>query len=180
MHAVTGKLCELTGERVTLTPFAESDITEEYVSWLRDPEVVRFSNQRFRQHDPSTCLKYLHSFDGTENLFLAIRMRESGKTIGTITAYVSPPHGTADLGILLGDRAYWGRGLGLDAWTTLMAFLFEKRGLRKVTGGTLRCNAATIKIMERSGMHLEAVRARQEIVEGEAQDILYFAKFRDD
>jgi len=177
---VTDKLRELTGAQTILIPFAESDITEEYVGWLRDPEVVRFSNQRLRQHDPKTCLKYLRSFDGTENMFLAIRMRDGGKVVGTITAYVSPPHGTADLGILLGDQAHWRQGLGLDAWMTLMVFLFEKRGIRKVTGGTLRCNVGMIKIMERAGMHLEAVRARQEIIEGEAEDILYFAKFRND
>lgn len=177
---MTNNLCELTGTRTILTPFAESDITEEYLGWLRDPEVVRFSNQRLHQHDSSTCLTYLRSFDGTENIFLAVRVRGGGKVVGTMTAYVSPIHGTADLGILLGDQAYWGRGLGLDAWMTLMSFLFEKRGLRKVTGGTLRCNVGMIKIMERSGMHLEAVRARQEIIEGAAQDILYFAKFRDE
>lgn len=177
---MTNNLCELTGARTILTPFAESDITEEYLGWLRDSEVVRFSNQRLRQHDSTSCLKYLRSFDGTENMFLAVRARGGGKVVGTITAYVSPTHGTADLGILLGDQAYWGRGLGLDAWMTLMSFLFEKRGLRKVTGGTVRCNVGMVKIMERSGMHLEAVRVRQEIIEGEAQDILYFAKFRDD
>lgn len=177
---MTNNFCGLTGARTILTPFAESDVTEEYLGWLRDPEVVRFSNQRFRQHDSNTCLKYLRSFDGTENMFLAVRVRGGGKVVGTITAYVSPTHGTADLGILLGDQAYWGRGLGLDAWMTLMSFLFEKRGLRKVTGGTVRCNVGMIKIMERSGMHLEAVRVRQEVIEGEAQDILYFAKFRDE
>jgi len=177
---VTNNICELTGAQTILTPFAESDITEEYVGWLCDPQVVRFSNQRLRRHDSNTCLRYLRSFDGTENMFLAVRVREGGNVVGTITAYVSPTHGTADLGVLLGDQAYWRRGLGLDAWMTLMSFLFEKRGLRKVTGGTVRCNVGMIKIMERSGMRLEAVRARQEIIEGEAQDILYFAKFRDD
>ena len=34
-----------------------------------------------------------------------------------------------------------------------------------------------IRIMERSGMYLEAIREKQQLFENEAQDELYFAKF---
>ena len=41
---------DLTTPRLRLDPFQQVDITEPYLSWLNDPEVTRFSNQRFRQH----------------------------------------------------------------------------------------------------------------------------------
>ena len=44
--------------------------------------------------------------------------------------------------------------------------------MRKVTGGTLKCNIGMVKIMERSGMQLEVVRAQQEIVAKVAWDTL--------
>jgi len=169
----------LGGEIVDLRRFDEHCITADYLSWLNDAEVVRFSNQRFRQHTRESCLSYFASFQGTPNIFLAIHERKSGRMIGTMTAYVNEHHGTADMGLLIGDRGVWGRGLGSDAWNTLLAFLLSERGLRKVTGGTLACNAGMIRIMERSGMQREAVRKAQEIVEGEPQDALYYAKFKD-
>ena len=169
-----------SGEKLLLCPFQEADISPDYIGWLNDPEVVRYSNQRFRHHDASSCLAYCRTFTGSANLFVAIRLRRGGRLIGTMTAYVAAHHGTADMGILLGERAAWGQGLGLEAWTLLMDYLFETRRLRKVTAGTLRCNIGMVKVMERSGMHLEAVRLRQEIVKDEPQDILYFAKFRPD
>ena len=48
-------LPEIAGTKVVLRPFEAQDITETYVGWLRDPEVTRFSNQRFREHTLQTC-----------------------------------------------------------------------------------------------------------------------------
>lgn len=175
MHA---PFTSLAGRIVDLRPFTADDVTETYVSWLRDPVNVRFSNQRFRTHTVESCRAYLASFSGTPNLFLAVVARDSGKVVGTMTAYVAEPHRTADMGILIGDRTAWGRGFGLDAWETLMSYLLGEAGLRKVTAGTLRPNAAMVRIMERSGMKREAVRERQEIVEGAPVDVLYYARFR--
>ena len=47
-----------------------------------------------------------------------------------------------------------------------------------MTAGTLACNLGMRRLMERSGMQLEAVRREQEIVEGRAEDLLYYARFR--
>jgi len=170
----------LTGEKISLRTFTESNITEEYINWLNDPDVVRYSNQRFILHTRESCLQYLSSFVSSANIFLAVNSLSNGKMIGTITAYLAVPHSTADIGILIGNKRCWGNGLGCDAWTTLLNYLLSERNIRKVTGGTLKCNIGMIRIMEKSGMHLEAIRKGQEIVEGEAQDALYYAKFRDD
>ncbi len=170
----------LEGRKVLLRPFEPEDVTVEYVAWLNDPEVVRFSNQRFQRHDPESCAAYLATFARTENLFLAIVDRDDGRTIGTMTAYRNSRHGTVDVGIMVGDRRVWGNGFGLDAWMTLAVWLLGPGALRKLTCGTLACNSAMRSIAERSGMRLEATRHAQEIVAGEPQDVLYYARFRGD
>lgn len=96
-----------------------------------------------------------------------------------MTAYVAPPHGTADIGLLIGERDAWGKGYGYEAWQRLMDHLLNDHALRKITGGTVSGNVGMIKIMQRAGMHCEATRRQQEIIDGEIQDIVYFAKFRD-
>jgi [ribosomal protein S5]-alanine N-acetyltransferase len=170
----------LAGKKTLLRPFKADDISTVYLGWLADPEVVRFSNQRFRIHTRESALAYLNSFaGGSGNLFLGILSVEDQRLVGTITAYRSQTHQTADMGLMVGDRSYWGRGIGLDAWSTLMQYLLDTGGLRKVTGGTLRSNVGMIRVMERSGMQLEAVRAQQELVDQVAQDVLYYARFRD-
>ena len=36
-----------------------------------------------------------------------------------------------------------------------------------------------IRVIQKSGMKLEAVRSKQELLDGKPQDILYFAKFNE-
>lgn len=163
----------LTGQLVTLRLFTEADITQSYIDWLRDPELMKYSNQRFRSHSAASCRDYLASFNGSNNLFMAIIYDE--QLVGTMTAYVSTVHQTADIGLLIGAQCQ-GKGLGKDAWPTLMEHLLRS-GIRKVTGGTLRCNQAMVRIMESAGMQPDGVRKAQELVNGKPEDILYFARF---
>ncbi len=165
----------LTGNLVRLQRFSADNITDEYISWLNDPDVVRYSNQRFRQHNQESCLTYFNSFANSDNIFMAIY--QDLKFIGTMTAYISRIHQTADMGIMIGDRQCWGKGVGKDAWITLMQGLFEQFQLRKITGGTLRCNKAMVKIMLNSGMQPDGIRIEQELIDGIPVDILHFAKF---
>lgn len=169
---------ELRSAQVVLRRFNVGDITDSYIGWLNDSEVVRFSNQRFRAHDRESCQRYLFTFEGAENLFLSIADAETGRAIGTMTVYVSLPHNTADMGIMVGDPAVWGRGFGQAAWSMMADWLLESGGVRKLTAGALACNVGMIRLMERSGMQHEATRHAQEIVEGRAEDILYYARFR--
>ena len=167
----------LQGKKVLLRPFTESDIDETYIAWLNDPDVVRFSNQRFRKHNRESSLLYLASFAGTENLFISVHCLSDDRPVGTMTAYVSSHHSTVDVGILIGDKSVWGLGYGQDAWNTLTNWLLECDDIRKLTAGTLACNHGMIKLMERSGMQHEATHKAQEIVNSDAVDILYYAKF---
>lgn len=169
----------LRGELVEIRAFGPADITSEYVAWLNDPEVVRYSNQRFRTHSEASCAAYLESFRASDNLFLSVRRKDTERAIGTMTVYHAFQHGTADVGILIGERDVWGRGYGQDAWNTVVDWLAAHPAIRKVTAGTVSCNLGMIKVMERAGMKKEAVRERQEIIDGQPADILYYAKHRD-
>ena len=173
-----GRPLTLKGTKIILRTFCESDLSSEYLCWLTDPDVMRFSNQRFHTHTLESARAYLNTFTGSVNLFLGVWLAENNRLVGTITAYYSQPHETADIGLMIGDRDYWGMGIGLDAWSVLLNYLLNICQLRKVTGGTLRCNVGMMKIMERSGMQIEAVRAKQELVDQIPQDVLYYAKFR--
>jgi [ribosomal protein S5]-alanine N-acetyltransferase len=170
----------LPGEQVLLKPFRARDISPEYVDWLNDTLVVKYSNQRFTNHSLESCKAYLATFDGTLNRFIKIVQKDDGRFVGTMTVYVSTPHQTVDVGILIGCPSVWGKGVGQDSWNTLLRWLLEQPSVRKITAGAMRCNKAMVKIMERSGMILEAVRPQQELLDGVPQDLMYYGIFRGD
>jgi [ribosomal protein S5]-alanine N-acetyltransferase len=167
----------LASGRLSVRPFTSADITATYLGWLNDPEVMRYSNQRFHTHTAKSCRDYLASFSGSANHFLAICDRGTGGMLGTMTVYRSVPHGTADIGILVGDRRIWGQGIGAEAFCTVMSALEDSGLIRKITAGTLSVNWGMVRIMVKAGMQHEATRYAQELVDGAPVDIVYYAKF---
>jgi RimJ/RimL family protein N-acetyltransferase len=170
----------VSGSKMELRLFTRNHVTTEYLGWLRDPEVLRYSNQRFKEHDKKSSLAYLRSFQKQKNLFLAIHLLATGGFVGTVTTYFSVQHQTADIGLMVGDKSVWGRGIGSDAWLTLIQLLMHSRRIRKITGGTVRSNTGMVRIMLKAGMLPDGVRVGQELVDGLPEDILYFALFRNE
>lgn len=167
----------LDGVRLRLSRFTQGHLNASYIGWLNDPNVVKYSNQRFISHTSETCLHYLQTFVGTHNRFYAIEELATGQMLGTLTVYANLHHETADIGILIGSQQHWGQGLGQEAFELAMRALASTGQIRKITAGTMACNVGMVKIMERSGMHLEATRKAQEILDGQPMDVLYFAQF---
>lgn len=173
----TKALFPLFSKGISLNLFKESDITPQYVSWLNNPDIVKYSNQRFKQHSVQSCLEYFHSFDTSDAIFLSIKEENSDCMIGTMTVYFNRHHKTADIGIMIGHQKFWGQGIGYKAWILLLNTLLETVNVRKVTGGTLSCNTSMLRIMEKSGMTQDGVRKAQEIVDGCTYDIVHFSAF---
>lgn len=168
---------QINGARLRLTSFTTEHVNASYIGWLNDPAVVKYSNQRFISHTHKTCLQYLQTFAGTNNRFYAIEELATGQMLGTLTVYANLQHQTADIGILIGATQHWGKGFGQEAFQLVMHELASLGLIRKMTAGTMACNLGMVKIMERAGMHLEATRKAQELLDGHPMDILYFAKF---
>lgn len=175
------RTARLEGKRLALVPFEERHLTPTYVSWINDPAVVRFSEQRHRSHTLSSCEAYMRSFEGTAHHFWAIEVHEDGLGhVGNMNAYVDPPNRVADVGIMIGDVRARSRGLGLEAWRMACDHLLGPGGMRKVTAGTLSTNEPMLAIMARAGMKPDGTRSRQMLWEGREIDIVHAALFRDE
>ena len=171
---------DISGNTVHLRVFQKSDISDTYVSWLNDVEVVKYSNQRFLNHTIESCHSYLDSFLDTDNIYMAIEDKVTKRLCGSITAYIQTNHSTADIGLLIGNKKFWGKGVGFEAWTLMMEFLFKQCSVRKVTGGTLEVNIGMVRIMQKSTMTHEATREDQELLDNKPVNVFYFCKFSDE
>jgi len=168
------------GEHVKIDLFCENNITNEYLNWLNDPIVVKFSKQREEQHTYQTSLKFLNSYIKSQNdIFLAIYLKNENTYIGTMTINFSDEYKEAELRILIGEKKYWGKGLGKDSWGVMLNSLLAIPGLNKVFAGAVESNAAMIEIMHDSGMVLEKVMDDYDFLDGRPQKAFIFSKFTD-
>lgn len=164
-----------TISNLRLAPFTEAHITPQYLGWLNDKSLMRYSRQRLHAHTRESSLAFLATFRGSPNFFWAVEQAPDALLAGTLTASVDPQHGTADLGILIGLA---GQGHGKAAWGLALRHGFETLGLRKITGGSSAKNRAMIAIFEHWRMHLEARQREQELYEDGPADLLFYGQLR--
>ena len=165
--------------RLSIVPFEEAHLTPRYVGWLNDPDIVRYSEQRHLAHTLASCRAYRQSFDNTPHRFWAIVAHDPNiGHIGNINAYIDTENGTADLGILIGERAVWGQGYGSEAWRAVCRHLLQDCGLRKITAGTLSVNHGMLNVMRRAGMVEDMQNRRQLMFEGQLTDVVQMSLSR--
>ena len=57
----------------------------------------------------------------------------------------------AELGVVIGEKAYWGQGYGSDAICTLLRFGFEEMNLHRIYLRVYEDNARGIRAYEKCG-----------------------------
>lgn len=165
--------------RLILRSLDEGDATEDYLGWLRDPEVFRFLEVRFAEEQSLRSLRdFIAEANGNpDELLLGICLRDSGRHIGNIKlGPIARQHGRAELGFLIGDRREWGKGYASEAIDLLTRFAHRTLGLAKVTSGCYGMNIGSAKALEKAGYVREACLASHWLCDGEWQDGWLFAR----
>jgi len=179
----TKYLDDIPTRRLLITPFSERHLTDRYVGWLNDKELMRYSEQRHRVHTFDSCRAYWKSFKSTPHYFWAIETLGSDAThIGNINGYISETNSIADIGILVGgtsENSYRNIGYGVEAWVAVCDFVFSKLKIRKISAGTMSINTPMLRLMSRVGMVPDGERARHYLCGGNEVDIVYAAFFRE-
>jgi ribosomal-protein-alanine N-acetyltransferase len=80
-----------------------------------------------------------------------------GKLIGTVSFEVDATARTAMVGYAIA-RAWWGRGIAVEAARTAIAWAVEEFGLMRIWAATDTRNARSIRVLEKLGMVREAFR----------------------
>ena len=170
----------IAGARLRLVPFdPKQHLTNAYVGWLNDSEVVRYSEQRHRRHTIDSCRSYFESMRAGGHHFWAIERidGDAPRHIGNLSATMDRANAAADLAIMIGDRTAWGHGFGREAWIAACEWLLGPGGARKVGAGTIAENHAMLAVFEAAGMTVEATRKGHFILDDRPVDAVYAARF---
>ena len=149
----------------------ETDVTLEYVNWLNDKEVNCYLESRFVSHTVSSTRDFVASILKSETeLLMGIRSIELGKHIGNIKlGPISQHHGTAEIGLLIGDRSAWGKGFATEA-IQMTIDIAKHLGLRKITAGCYESNIGSKRAFEKAGFVIECIRKSQFILKGNPEN----------
>lgn len=172
----------LVGERLYLRALEESDVTEEYVGWLNDPEVTRYLGSGKYPATVASTKKWLEKYhDSTTNLAFAIIDRATDRHIGNLTLYdINWINRTADIGLMIGCKEFWSGGYGTEAQNLIIAYAFERLGLNKVLNSPVADHAGSVKMAEKLGFQIEGVLRQQVFIDGAYRDLIRMGLLRED
>lgn len=154
-------------------------VTDDYVSWLNDPLVNRYLESRFARHTLESTRRFVQSIlDSEDSILFGIRYAPSGRHVGNIKlGPIDWHHRRAELGLLIGDRACWGRGIASAAIELATNHAFGPLGLLKVTAGCYASNVGSRRAFEKAAFVVEGIRRRHFLLNGAPEDAVLMARW---
>lgn len=179
---------EILTARLCIAPlqFPVKELVRTHLGWLNDPEVMKYSENRHHRHTYKLCEKYINSFDHQQNHLWAILDKQvkrhpaepwTDHYLGHLAAYRDPNNKIAEVGILLGERIAWNRGLGTEAWKGVCDWLLSN-GTRKIEAGCMAVNKPMTRIFEKTGMLIEGRRKDHFLFDGQPSDMIMAARYK--
>ena len=144
---------DVVGEVIRIREKRIDDIPDEY-SWRVDDELSRLDATRPLTMSYDDFFRYTKEemqFPSYRSKRLAIDTLD-GVHIGNVMYYdLNVRNREAELGIMIGDKGYWGKGYGADIVKTLLTHLFLDIALDRVYLHTLAWNYRAQASFEKAG-----------------------------
>ena len=150
----------LRGEHTRLRPLRATDVDGPYLGWLNDADICRYNSHHVFPYTREQALRFVESMRNSRtDMVFAVEDLGSGKHIGNIALQsIHQVNRSAELSFLLGDRDFWGRGIGTEAGRLVLTHAFDGLNLHRVGCGTSDDNTAMRKLASRLGMREEGRR----------------------
>ena len=162
----------IVGIKVRLRPIERDDLPR-FVEWFGDPEVRRHLGRylSFSLAQEERWFENLQErLERRESVVLAVETAE-GVHIGSIGLDpIDWKNRYAELGIAIGEKAYWDQGYGSDAIRTLLSLAFCQMNLHRIFLRVDADNARGIRCYEKAGFQREGTSREMVFKEGAYHD----------
>jgi RimJ/RimL family protein N-acetyltransferase len=166
-NPVEHPILNITGDKIALGPIRR-DLVPLYQRWINDFEVTRTLGIGT---GPMTLEAEQAWYDGASrrghDALFTIYERVTLRPIGNTGLHdVDLSHGTAEFGIVIGDKECWGRGCGTEAATLMLDYGFHALGLHNIWLRVYDFNERGIRAYTRAGFR-EIGRRREAVRRGQ-------------
>ncbi|MBE5899960.1 MAG: GNAT family N-acetyltransferase [Lachnospiraceae bacterium] len=158
----------------------KDDVFDSYCECLRDYENVKMigRHEYLLSTDISEIKEYVYSLNRSSNdSFFAVKhkIKGGGVFIGTLKiGHINWRIGTGDLGIMIGNKEYRGKGLSEKICKMGLEYAFHILGLRRMSCGCYEKNIPMCRCFEKIGFKKIGVERENVTFEGEyCNHVLY-------
>ena len=174
-----GRPVRLETERFRLRSMSRREVARRTQPWTEDVEVMAAIERRAGGWPLRRWRRAFPRFDDKRHFCLGIYGRVDDRLLGYHTATLHD--GAAFIGVLVGERAWWGRGVVVETRAELIRFLFEAVGAARIWGTPFARNFASIYNYQRLGFVYEGtLRQHRSARDGGRADLPIFGLLREE
>lgn len=167
------------GKLVRLRALEREDLEANW-RFVNDYETVKGMSSGIlfpcSREDESRWLEQQSSYTRGEYQFAVETLKEQALIGRCGLLRVDWKNRLAELGIMIGDEKYRGRGYGTDAMNLLCDFAFSEMNLHKLKLSVFDFNQAAIRCYEKCGFQREGVSPKEIFRGGEYHDVVVLGK----
>ena len=155
-----------------------SDVKQEYVNWLNDYEIVKFTSQKNLKHTLDNVKNFVLEKKNSKNEFLFgifLQNNNEWKHVGNIKlGVINFIDKSAHISYFIGDKNSWGKGIATKAIEEVIKIASKKFKLKKLIAGTFETNASSIRVLEKNNFVIEKILKNKLIFENKRYDHFFY------
>lgn len=167
-----GQPVRLSSKRFDLATLVPEDATPLLLSWVNDPELMRFLNGPRNLPHLQALAQYIARHDNKRDFWFGIK--REGRLVGFLWVDVAEKDRNARTHHLIGDRKLWGSHAALEARAAVLDFLFWTAGIERVAGSPRNdCRAAVIGYLKQGFIYEGTFKKAMRAEDGTRHDICF-------
>jgi RimJ/RimL family protein N-acetyltransferase len=166
--------------RLLIRDIEVKDVSDDYITWLNNPEITKFLEVRFSKHTRENVEDFVRSKLKTAESSKALIHAEhfgvydnnGSRLVGTVTMpSIKSNHLSTDISFVIGHPDARGKGYGTEAVHAVVYYAFKHAGLKKLWGGYYDGHIASARVLAKNGFREEGRILKEFInVEGKRVD----------
>ena len=172
----------IPGTLVYLRPLCREDLSGRYSAWMNDPEVTCYIESGIFPSTSEDLEKFFRDVTGSRNqVIMAVADKKTHRHIGNVKlGPIDWVHRRSHFGILIGEKDFWGKGVGAEVTRLIVEYAFKRLNLNRVDLGVYAEHQSAVRCYEGVGFKIEG-RLRQDLFHhGQYKDRLWMGLLRSD
>lgn len=170
----------LRGANIYLRGLGRADLEGPYFHWLNDREVTRWMLTGMFPNTEQAMVRFWEGqTQSPSDLLFAICLADGDRHVGNIGLHrIHWVCRSAEIGILLGEREVWGKGVGSEALRLVIEYAFVRLNLNRLYAGAVAKNVGSTRLFEKAGFSREGLMREAYFVDGAYEDCVTLSLLR--
>jgi len=162
----------LHGHAIDLKSLEQSHYAEKMLAWVNDKEVTQYLFRGLFPATPKALKDEYESYESSKHDVVLAIYNQSEEYIGVVGLHdINWVTRSAEFRILIGEKKFWGKGLGGEATQLMIAYGFEFLNLNKIWLGVNASNKRAKESYLKTGFVQEGTLRQESYRSGVYDDV---------